>query len=924
MRKLTRNILIAVVAIFAVLAVGVALVPVLFRDQIVERLRGELNDRVDATVNFSDVDVSLLSTFPTLTAEVSELAITGKGDFAEVTLLKAKSIGAGIDLVGLVLRREITIESIEVKTPEVHLVVRADGKANYDIVPEQADGAEAPDGAIAFEIKRLRIDDGSLTYVTPSVRVIVAGLEHDGRAKISGAIQELSLKTTVDELTARLGGISYLKKAKASLDVNATVDTDKKLLTLHALDVAVQQLALEGTGEIGWAGDGTALDLKLASKKGLPIKALISAIPNAYAADFKGLTASGTFSLAATIQGELGPGDEDIPSFSATADIQNGAFKYPDLPLGVTDLVLEASVKHPGGNLDRMRIEVPKYGFAAGKSQAKGRVTVTRPLSQPRIDLSLDGRFDLAEISKAYPIADIEKAEGLVAARVELVAKGERIEKLSGNVEVSDLSYSPANGPAVRIRTALIVLSPESTTIKALEAQVAESDLSVSGIVSPLTTLLLDDQKVTASIWMKSKRLRVEDFVSSEQSDADAGEGFLLPDNIDAKLQFDVGTLTYEDLVLRDFKGTGRLRDRKLFLEGVRADALGGSMKADGTVETPIDAPARFDIHYGVDQARFVEAFESLPSMRAFVPIAQFLDGRFSTELDASGTLGEDLSPQLKSIGASGIAAAVQSKLNSEFKPLAALSEAVPVIRKPLEIDSFRARFKIEDGAVRVTPFTINAKGVSMLVGGTHGLDQEMSYQVSTEVPLDKLTSKLSKEVQVLKLDLSKANTVGVRANLTGSITSPRVSVDVDAKGLRGAVADAVSAELAAQKARALNEVTEQTKRLIAEAEKRAAQIRAEAAKAAELARKEGYARADQLEQKSAKNPIAAIAAKESAKRLRAETDKRAKQLVSEADKRATQAVDEARKREAQLLSEAEKRSDQTTKAVEGQTDKVR
>ncbi|MGB5414676.1 MAG: AsmA family protein, partial [Polyangiales bacterium] len=453
--------MITVVAILAVLAVGVALVPVLFRDQIIERLRSELNDRVDATVTFSDVDVSLLSTFPTLTAEVSGLAITGKGGFADVTLLKAKSIGAGIDVVGLVLRREITIESIEVNRPEVHLVVRADGKANYDIVPEQADGAEAPDGAIAFEIKRLRIDDGSLTYATPSVRVVVAGLAHDGRAKISGAVQELSLKTTVDELTARLGGIAYLKKAKASLDVDAIVDTDKKLLTLHALDVAVQQLALQGTGEIGWAGDGTALDLKLASEKGLPIKALISAIPNAYAADFKGLTASGTFSLAATIQGELGPGDEDIPSFSATANIQNGAFKYPDLPLGVTNLVLDASVKHPGGNLDRMRIDVPKYGFAAGKSQAKGRVTVTRPISQPRIDLSLDGRFDLAEISKAYPISDIEKMEGLVEATIALVAKGERIEKLSGNVEVSDLSYSPANGPAVRIRTAVIVLSPE-------------------------------------------------------------------------------------------------------------------------------------------------------------------------------------------------------------------------------------------------------------------------------------------------------------------------------------------------------------------------------------------------------------------------------------------------------------------------------
>jgi predicted acyltransferase (DUF342 family) len=189
---------------------------------------------------------------------------------------------------------------------------------------------------------------------------------------------------------------------------------------------------------------------------------------------------------------------------------------------------------------------------------------------------------------------------------------------------------------------------------------------------------------------------------------------------------------------------------------------------------------------------------------------------------------------------------------------------------------------------------------------------------------LDELSSKLSKEVQVLKLDLSKANMVGVRANLTGSVTAPRVSVDIDTKGLRGAIADAASAELAAQKARAMKEVTEQADRLVEEAEKRAAQIRAEAVKAAEMARKEGYARADQIEQKSAKNPIAAIAAKESAKRLRTETDKRAKQLVSEADKRANQAMNEARKRKAQMVSEAQKGSDQTTKAIEGQTDRAR
>ena len=925
MKKPFKIALITGAALMGVLLVGLALVPFVFRDQIVERLRANLNERINATVTFSEIDVSLLSTFPILTAEVADLVITGKDNFAGTTLLAAKSIGAGVNLVALILDGAVEIESIEIDQPELRVVVMQDGRANYDIITERSAEADAQTDAVAFEIERYSISNGSIAYDAPGVDVIVTGLRHDGRAKISGSTQQLSSETTVDELTARVGRVSYLKKAKTRVALDAAFETDKESLTLHALQLAVNQLALEGTGEIGWANEGTDLDLRLASRKGLPIKALISAIPNAYAADFTGLNASGAFSLEAIVRGRLGPDDDDIPFFSAKAEVRDAALKYPDLPLGITDLNLDAKATHPGGNLDKARIDIPKYSIASGRSHARGHLSVTRLLSRPNIDLALDGRFDLAEIAKAYPIPDVEALQGLVAAKVDLKAKGEKIEKLTGSITVTDLLYRLVEAPAVRIRTARIELSPESTKINELHAQVAESDLAVTGLLSPLTTLLMEDQKVTASAWVKSNHLRVEDFLSSEEATRpDQANVFLLPDNIDAKIQFDVGKLTYGDLVLKDFKGNGRLLNRKLILERVHANALGGSMKLDGTVATPVDKPATFDVKFVVDKVRFADAFEALPSMRAYAPIAGFVEGRFSTDLNASGTLDEDFSPKLDSIAASGLAAAVQSKLSDDFKPLAVLNDAVPAIMKPLEIESFQTRFKIEDGAVKVMPFTVSARGIPMQVSGTHGLDQEMKYQVTTDVPLDKLSSKLAQEARALKVDLSKAKTVGVRANLTGSIGAPRVSVHLDSTAIRGAVADAVSQQLDAQRERAMQEVAEQTKRFIEEAEKRASQIRAEAAKSAEIARKEGYARAAQLEREGTGNPLKAVAAKEGAKRVRIETDRRANQLIAEADKRANQAVAEARKRAAQMESEAAKRSGQTTGAVEKQTDRAR
>lgn len=68
MKKPIKVMLIVAASLLAALVVAIILVPVLFKERIVERLRVELNDRIDATVSVSEIDLSLLSTCPTLTA----------------------------------------------------------------------------------------------------------------------------------------------------------------------------------------------------------------------------------------------------------------------------------------------------------------------------------------------------------------------------------------------------------------------------------------------------------------------------------------------------------------------------------------------------------------------------------------------------------------------------------------------------------------------------------------------------------------------------------------------------------------------------------------------------------------------------------------------------------------------------------------
>jgi len=916
--------LIAGAALIGLLVVALALVPIVLKNRVASLVRDELNERLDATVELERIDLSLLSTFPTLTAQVVGLQATGKGVFEGKPLLSVRSLSAGVDLLSLLRHEQLVVESITIDHPEIHILVTEDGIASYDIFkqspdkPSQAKSETKKPDSLALRISDYRIIDGTIRYDAPGMQASVDGLNHEGSATITGQTQMLASTTTADALSIKLGRIRYLKNAKVGVDIAATLRAEEQHVDLDKLKIAVNELSIEGSGALGWTGDSLDLDVEVASAKGQSVKALVSAIPNAYAADFAGLKASGRFSFDAKVKGQLGPDDGDVPAFSARLLVDNGTLQYPDLPLPITGVALDAKAMHPSGNLDKMRIDIAKYAARAGQSHASGYLTVTTPISQPDVTLSLDGHFDVAEIAKAYPIPDVEDLRGVITAKIDLAAKGANIKRLTGDMRVTDVVYRAKNAPPVQIRDAHVVLSPAATKVESFHATLGRSDMALAGSLSPFTAFLSDDRTIAGDLRLKSRAIYVDDFLSEAADEQAAQETtpFLLPAQLDAKLMVDVKRLTYGDLVLSDLQGSARLRNRKLILSDVKAHALGGAMKLSGTLATPVGKPATFDMTYQVDKVRFADAFDALPSMKAYAPIARFLDGRFSTDLKASGKLGADGEPNLRSIDANGLVMTLESKLGSDFKPLAALSKAVPAIPAPIDLRSLRARFRIEDGAVQVKPFAVKVRGLTMTVAGSHGLDRQMNYQVGTALPIDEVTGDLAKKVGGLGLDLSKAADVEVRAKVTGSLNDPHVSVGVDTDALRGAVANTVSAELAAQRQKALAAVTAQKQRIMAEALKRAAQVRKEAKSAIEKARKEGYRGADALVARAGKNPIEQFAAKEGAKQLRRETDKRAAQIGREADKRAAQIIAEAKKRTEQLQAELEAQSGRASDAT--------
>ena len=167
-----RKVWIGALALGAVGVGAVVLLPILFKDRLIGLVIEQVNQRVDATVALGDVSVSALSSFPDLTITVADLLVTGRGAFDGVTLAKAGTLKATVDLGSLMGDGPAVVEQFQLSNGALNLITDAEGRSNTDIAPAPEGGVAAPKPAateeapstLSLKLKDYRIEHMDVLY----------------------------------------------------------------------------------------------------------------------------------------------------------------------------------------------------------------------------------------------------------------------------------------------------------------------------------------------------------------------------------------------------------------------------------------------------------------------------------------------------------------------------------------------------------------------------------------------------------------------------------------------------------------------------------------------------------------------------------------------------------------------------------------
>jgi hypothetical protein len=117
---------------------------------------------------------------------------------------------------------------------------------------------------------------------------------------------------------------------------------------------------------------------------------------------------------------------------------------------------------------------------------------------------------------------------------------------------------------------------------------------------------------------------------------------------------------------------------------------------------------------------------------------------------------------------------------------------------------------------VNVKPFDINYKDIKATVGGSHGFDQQMNYNLKFDVPAKYLGTEANALIAKLTpADAAKMQSIPINAVLTGNFTNPKITTDI-----KSALTTLTNQLVAQQKQRLLNQGTSALSNYITKSQK--------------------------------------------------------------------------------------------------------
>ena len=416
--------------------------PFLFKDKLAAVVKSTANKKLKTELNFSGIDVSFFHYFPNLTVTLSDFTMKSSAPFTQDTLIKAKDISFGVNLMS-VIRGPLKITRVYLNKARVLLEYNEKGASNFDVYASSGDSLQKKDttssGEAELKIESIAFLKSEFTYADPSIplKITAHGINYRGKSSLSKDIFKLSSNVLIDSLDVEYNHVKYIKSKPVKANLLTSININSLNIKFEKNDLTLKNIPFQFRGEFGFRKEGYDLFLSLFSMYGeqyisgslrmistkklwIAAKADVSMNLQEWGLGFgiNDFELKGMYSLKLNAQGDYYSGPDpagkkhdtvifSIPDFTLTSKLRNGFFRYKQYPEALSGISVDlmASCKDHDYRSIKVSLDEIKAGFMKNKIEGFFRLNGLR-------DFPLEGKIstslNLAEIRKLVPMDSLD------------------------------------------------------------------------------------------------------------------------------------------------------------------------------------------------------------------------------------------------------------------------------------------------------------------------------------------------------------------------------------------------------------------------------------------------------------------------------------------------------------------------------------
>lgn len=486
----------------------------------------------------------------------------------------------------------------------------------------------------------------------------------------------------------------------------------------------------------------------------------------------------GTLVGTGTAKGKYDQKNGVFPITNANINLKSGYIKTKYYPNPITNINILTTIENKKGTFSDLKVVLKPAEFTF-----EGKPVFVEAQLDNFDDLIYDikakGTLDISKIYKVFSQKGLD-VDGFLKADLVLQGKQSDAEKGNysklnnkGTLELRNILITTEYLPKkFLIKEGVFKINQDKMSFNNFLAAYGQSDFSMNGYLQNVFNFATTDTGVLRGAFtLNSTYINADEFMSETEvstttvskpevtnttSKVETGV-IMIPTNLDIQFQANAQKVKFNELTLKDAKGSMNIKKGVLTMQNTGFNLIGCAVNMNANYQASSPKKAQFEYDIKASDFDIKKAYNEIKIFREMASAAEKAEGIISLEYKLKGRLNANMEPVYPSLVGNGVVSVKDIKMHG-MKMFSAVAKKTnkDEITNP-ELSKVEIKSSIKNNIITLERFKFKFAGFRPRIEGTTSLDGRLNIK--------------------MRLGLPPLGIIGIPMTITGNKDNPKVKI---------------------------------------------------------------------------------------------------------------------------------------------------